>query len=126
SAAEPEPQGDGALRLEGEAGVVEVELVERVAEQWIVLAADRIDTGEHEALRRLVAGQGTVRGSSLGRDRVADLRLAHVLEPRGDIAALARRQLFDGHELWPEDAEFERFRCCRAAHEPDRVVGPER
>jgi hypothetical protein len=55
-AAEPEPQGDRALGLEGETRVVEMELVERIAQQRVVLAADRVDASEHEAFRRLVAG----------------------------------------------------------------------
>ena len=57
AAAEPEPERDRALRLVGEARVVEVELLERVAQQRVVLAADRVEAGEDERLRRLVAGQ---------------------------------------------------------------------
>jgi hypothetical protein len=57
SAAEPEPERDRALRLVGEARVVQVELLERVAEERVVLARDRVDPGEDEALRRLVAGE---------------------------------------------------------------------
>ena len=57
AAAEPEAQGHRALRLEGEAGVVEVELVERLAQQRVVLAVDRVDAREDQALGRLVAGQ---------------------------------------------------------------------
>ena len=58
-AAEPEAERDRALGLEGEARVVEVELLERVAQQRVVLAADRVDAGEDEALGRLVAGSGS-------------------------------------------------------------------
>ena len=57
AAAEPEAERDRALRLEGEARVVEVELLERLAQQRVVLAADRVDAGEDEALGLLVAGQ---------------------------------------------------------------------
>ena len=57
AAAEPEPERDRALRLVGEARVVEVQLLERVAQQRVVLAGDRVDAGEHEALGRLVAGE---------------------------------------------------------------------
>ena len=57
AAAEPEAERDRALRLVGEARVVEVELLERVAQQRVVLAADRVDAREDEALGRLVAGQ---------------------------------------------------------------------
>ena len=61
AAAEPEAQRDRALGLVGEARVVEVELLERVAQQRVVLAAERVDAGEHEALRLLVAGQRLAR-----------------------------------------------------------------
>ena len=57
AAAEAEAERHRALRLEGEAGVVEVELLERLAQERVVLAAERVDAGEDEALGRLVAGQ---------------------------------------------------------------------
>ena len=57
AAAEPEAERDRALRLVGEARVVEVELLERLAEERVVLAADRVDAGEDEALGLLVARQ---------------------------------------------------------------------
>ena len=50
AAAEAEAERDRALRLEGEGGVVEVELLERLAQERVVLAADRVDAGEDEAL----------------------------------------------------------------------------
>ena len=109
AAAEPEPERDRALGLVGEAGVVEVELLERLAEQRVVLAADGVDPGEHEALRGLVAGQRLSGGMRRGRDRVADLGLADVLQPGRDVADLAGLELLDGHELGPEDAELERL-----------------
>ena len=109
AAAEPEPERDRALRRVGEAGVVEVELLERVAQQRVVLAADRIDPGEDQALGLLVAGQRLVRRAGDGRDRVADLRVADALEPGRDVADLAGDELLDRDELRPEDAELERL-----------------
>ena len=52
-AAEPEPERDRALRLVGEARVVEVELLERVAQQRVVLARR---PGRCPAKTRLLAG----------------------------------------------------------------------
>ena len=109
AAAEPEAQRDRALGLEGEARVVEVQLLERLAQQRVVLAADRVDAGEDEALGRLVAGQRLAGRARLGRERVADLGLADVLEAGRDVADLARDELLDRHELRPEDAELERL-----------------
>ena len=55
AAAEPEPERDGTLRLVGERGIVEMELLERLPQQRIVLAAERVDPGKHQALGFLVA-----------------------------------------------------------------------
>ena len=123
-ATEPEAERDRALRRVGEAGVVEVQLLEGVAQQRVVLAADRVDAGEHEALGLLVAGQWRIRRPGDGRDRVADLSLAHVLEARRDVADLTRDELRDRDELRPEDAEFERVRLGAAAHQADRLRRP--
>ena len=123
AAAEAEPERDRALRLEGEARVVEVELVQRLAQERVVLAADRVDAGEDEALGGLVAGQRLARRAGLRRERVADLRLADVLEAGRDVADLAGDQLLDRHELRPEHAELQGLGLGAAAHEADRLAG---
>src|SRR6185369_17576199 len=99
SAAEPEAERDRALRRVGEARVIEVQLLERVAQERVVLAADRVDPGEDEALGLLVAGEWRVRRPRDGRDRVADLGVADALEARGDVADFAGDELLDGDEL---------------------------
>ena len=71
AAAEPEAERDRALRLVGEARVVEVQLLERVAEQRVVLAVDRVDAGEDELLGRLVARQRLGRRSVAASVRVS-------------------------------------------------------
>ena len=126
AAAEAEPERDGALGLVRERGVVEVELLERLAEQRVVLAADRVDAGEDEALRLLVAGQRLRGRAGDGRDGVADLGLADVLQSGRDVADLAGDQLLDGHELRPEDAELERLGFRTRRHQPDLLVLAER
>ena len=116
----PKPERDRALRRVGEARVVEVQLLERVAQERVVLAADRIDAGEDEALGLLVAGQRLVRRARDGRDRVADLGIADALEPGRDVADLAGDELPDRDELRAEDAELERLGLRAAGHQPDR------
>ena len=69
AAPEPEPERDGALGLERERGVVQVELLDRVPEQRVVLAADGIDAGEDEALGLLVAGERLAGRSGRRGDR---------------------------------------------------------
>ena len=56
-AAEAEPERHRALRLVGERGVVEVELLEGLAQERVVLAADRVDAREDQALGLLVPGE---------------------------------------------------------------------
>ena len=106
-AAEPEPEGDRALRLVGDARVVEVELLERVAQQRVVLAGQRVEAGEDEALGGLVAGQRLARRVGRGRDRVADLGVPDALEPGRDVADLTGHELRHRHELRPEEPELE-------------------
>ena len=81
-AAEPEPERHRALRLVREARVVEVQLLERLAEQRVVLAGDRVDAREDEALGGLVAGERRVGRAGRARQRVADLGVADALEAR--------------------------------------------
>ena len=113
-AAEPEPERDRALRLEREARVVEVQLLERLAQQRVVLAADRVDArrtrGSWPPGSRAAARSA---GRAWRRERVADLRLADVLEPGRDVADLAGDELLDRDELRPEDAELERLGARR-------------
>ena len=55
AAAEAEAEGGRRLRLEGKTGVVEVQLLERFAQRWVILATQRIQAGEDEWQRDLVA-----------------------------------------------------------------------
>jgi len=103
-----------------------VELLERVAQQRVVGAVERVDAGEDERLGRLVAGQRLRRGVRGGGERVADLAVAHALEAGGHVAHFAGHELPDRHELRPEDAQLEQVGLGARGHEPDRVVLPER
>ncbi len=125
-AAEPEPECDRALWRVGEARVVEVELLEGVAKERIVLAADRVDPGEDEALGGLVAGERLRGRPDDGRHRVADLGVADALQPGRDVADLAGHQLVDRHELRTEDPELERVGDRTAGHQPDRLAVAQR
>ncbi len=65
AAAEADAQRVRGLGLEGEAGVVELELVERVAQVGQLVAVDRVEAAEDHGLGVAVAGQ------RLGRRRAA-------------------------------------------------------
>ena len=126
AATEAEPEGDRALRLEAEAGVVEVKLLHRFAQGRVVDARDGVDAGEDEALGGLVARQRLRGGSGDGGDGVADLGIADALEACGHVTDVAGPQLRHRDELRPEETEFEEFRLGAGTHEPHDVVLAER
>ena len=92
AAAEAEAERHGGFRLKGQRGVVELQLFERVAQVGVVRAVRRVNAAEHHRLHRAVARQRLFRGVVHPRDRIADARLAHVLDRRRDVADLARRK----------------------------------
>src|SRR3546814_5245354 len=78
------------LHLEAERGVVEAELVHALAQLLEVVGVDGKEAAEHHRLRFLEAGQGGGRGSFRIGDRIADGRLRHLLDLRGDEADFTR------------------------------------
>jgi hypothetical protein len=62
AAPEAEAQRRRGLRLVGERGVVELELVEGVAQVGVVRAVDRVEPGEDHRLGVAVAAQGVGAG----------------------------------------------------------------
>jgi hypothetical protein len=66
AAAEAEAEGDGGLRLEGEAGVVEAELFERVAQHGVLVRVDGVEAGEDHALDVFEAGERSAQGRRRG------------------------------------------------------------
>ncbi len=126
AAPEAEAERHRRLRLIGEACVVEVELLEGVAEQRIVRTAERVETREHEALCLLVSGEWLRRRRCHGGHRVADLGLAHVLEAGRHVADLAGNEAVHRHQLGPEHAKLQELRLGAAGHHADHVVVVER
>ena len=57
AAAEAEAERDRRFRLVGQRGVVQLQAFERVAQQRVLLAVDRIEPGEDHRLGRPIAGQ---------------------------------------------------------------------
>ena len=88
-AAEPEAERLRGLRLVEERGVVELQLLERVAKRRIVVRVGREQPREHGRLHVLVAGERLGGGLVLGRQRVADAQAADLLQARDDVADLA-------------------------------------
>ena len=99
AAAEAEAERVGALGLEGDAGVVELQLVERVAQQGQLVAVDRVQPAEDHRLGVPVALERLGRGRARVGDRLAAPRLADVLDPRDQVPDLAGAERVggDGH-----------------------------
>ena len=126
-AAEPEAERDRALGFVGEARVVEVQLLEGIAQQRVVLAGDRVDAGEDEALRG-AGSRGAASAPERGaRDGVADLRVADALEARWRRSRpRPRRAACTGTSCGRKTPSSSGSASAPDAHEADRVVRAER
>jgi hypothetical protein len=122
AAAEAEAQRSRRLRLERQGGVVELELVERLAQVGIVRPVDRIQTGEHHRFGVAVAPER--RRGRLARvgDRVTDARLAHVLHAGNEIADLAHAKSIARHRFRGDDADLEELVLCLGRHHHDPLA----
>ena len=104
SAAEAEAQRHGALRLEGQAGVIELELLQRVPQVGILAAVLGVNAAVHHGLGGPVARQRLTGGVRRVGDGIAHLGVLHVLDAGGEISHLAglqsvRRLVADGLEI---------------------------
>jgi hypothetical protein len=79
AAAEAEAERGGGLRLVGERRVVQLQLLERVAQLLVLLGVRGVEPGEHHRLDLLVAGQQLRRAVVGVEDGVADLGVRHRL-----------------------------------------------
>ena len=109
AAAEAEAERDRGLGLVLQRGIRELELVERLAQLGIVAAVDRVDAREDHRLRIGVARQRLCRGLARVGDRVADLRLAHILHARDEVADLADAETLGRGRLGARDADLEQL-----------------
>ena len=89
AAAEAEAQRHGGFRLEGQAGVVQLQLFQRVPQVGVLAAILGVDAAVDHALRRAIAGQRLGGGVRRVGDGVAHLRVLHVFDAGGEIAHLA-------------------------------------
>ena len=105
AAAEAEAKRGAGLHLEAEAGVVEAQLGEAVAQLLEIVGVDREQAAEDDRLDQLEAGQ-RLGGGALGvGDGVADAGLGDVLDLRGDEADLAGAELVELLDLGAEAAD---------------------
>ncbi len=90
AAAKAEAQRRRGLGLVFEAGVVEAQFGEAVAQPLVIGGIGREQAAEHDRLHRLEAGQRRGGGAAVLGDRVADAAIGDGLDAGGDEADLAR------------------------------------
>ena len=90
AAAEAEAQRHRGFRLEEERGVIQSQLLERLAQLRVLMALHRVEPGEHHRLQLLEAGERLGRRPVGLGDGIADLRVGHDLDAARDEADFAR------------------------------------
>ena len=133
AAAKAEAERLADLGLVAQRRVVELELLERVAQLVVLARLGRVEAGEDLRLDLLEAGQrlggraGVVRQLLLERDGVADLGRLQLLDAGDDEADLAGRAAASrAHRLRREDAELLGAVDRVAGHQADALAAPQR
>ena len=127
AAAEAEAERHRAFRLKGQRRVVELQLLQRVAQVGIFRAVLGVDTAEHHRPCGAVAGQGfNRRPVSLG-DCVAHAGVGHGFDRRGEVANLARLQLLLRRQAERQQmATLEHLKDRAGRHHLDAHAGADR
>ena len=86
--------------------IVELQLVERIAQRLVLVRLDRIEPGEHLGLHILEPRKGGGCGSSRKRDGIADFRRVDLLDAGDDEADLTCRQRRARDRLGREHADL--------------------
>ncbi len=126
AAAEAEPERLRRLRLVRERGVVQLQLLQRVAQLRVLVGVGREQPGEHHRLDVLVARQRLRGARLLQRQRVAHRQLGDVLEPGHDVAHLAGRKVLGGAHAGREEAQLLDLEARALRHRAHRVAAVER
>ena len=106
AAAEAEAQRLRDLGLVVQRRIVELQLVERVAQRLVLVRLDRVETREHLRLHVLEARQRRRRRARGERDRVADARRVDLLDAGDDEADAAGRERIARDRLRREHADL--------------------
>ena len=118
----PKPRAPGGLGGVGEAGVVQPQLLERLAQVGELVAVDRVQPAEHHGLGVAVALEGRRRPGRLGH-RLAGAGLAHVLDPGDQVADLPGPELGHRGRLGPAHADLVGVVGGPGLHEPQAGAG---
>ena len=112
AAAEAEAEGGGGFGFEGEAGVVELEFSQRLAQCAVLVGFDGVEAGEDHGLDVFKAGEGFGGGVGGVGDGIADLGVGHILDCCDEEADFARGEGGDFDGFGGEDAPWIRRRRC--------------
>ena len=120
--AESEAQRRRGLRPVGQRGVIQLELLQRVPQQGVLLANDRVEASEDHRLSRTIARQRLL-GRRVGTgDGIAHRHIPHILETGGDVAHLAGREPLHRHHLRAEDTDLHRLGLLAVCHQHQQLV----
>ena len=122
AAAVTEAERRGGLRLVGERGVIEPELVQRVPQDRVVGPVQRIQPGVDHRVRVAVAAERDGGALALRGDGVADLGLPDVLHPGDQVADLADAEPDGGDRFRRDDADLEQFVHGPGGHHLDPLA----
>ncbi len=104
TAAEAEAKRGGCFHFERERRIVEAQLAHGGTQVLEISGVDRKQSAEHDRLRGLEARQHLVRRAAIFGDRIANARIGHFLDGRGDEAKLAGAEFVHLNHLRREDA----------------------
>ncbi len=125
AAAEAEAQRRAAFHFEAEAGIVQAQLADAVAQFVEIIGVDREEAAKHHRLHFLEARQR--RGCAIfdRGDGVAHAGLGNFLDLRGDEADFACRQFGQLFDLGPHATDAVNQMFGAADHELDRLPLPD-
>ena len=109
AAAETETQSHGGFRRVDQGGIVELELVERVAQFGELGVVDREQAGIDHRLGVAVAGQRLSSRSDGRGQSVAHLGLAHIFRTGDDVADFAGAERLGSGHVGADHADFNRI-----------------
>ena len=122
AAAKAEPEGLGGLGLPAQRGVVEGQLLERVAQVRVGVGVDREQAAEDHRLDLAIAGQRLGGGIGPRGQGVADAQLGHVLDAGDQVADLAGVQRLGRDHLGGEEADVVDLGLQIGLHGVDRLA----
>ncbi len=122
AAAEAEPERLGGLRLPGEGGVVEGQLLERVAQVFVAVGVDREEAAEDHRPHLAVALQGLARRAARRGQGVADAQLGDVLDAGDQVADVAGLHPRRGRHRRAEEADVVDLGFGPVLHRDDPLV----